>query len=172
MRITGTHFAYFQICQRKLWLFSNGINMEHNSELVHEGRLIHETSYPQRPVRFEELEVGGVKIDFYDPSRKVIHEIKKSDSLEPAHEWQLKYYLYVLQQHGITGASGVLEYPRARQTKEVWLSSLDEETIVEMLDAIHQLIHSEKCPDKEKKKICRNCAYHDFCWTNENELNP
>ncbi|MBU1581030.1 MAG: CRISPR-associated protein Cas4, partial [Bacteroidetes bacterium] len=74
MRITGTHFAYFQICHRKLWLFSNGITMEQHSELVDEGRLIHETSYQQRPNRYEELEIDGIKIDYYDPAKKCIHE--------------------------------------------------------------------------------------------------
>ena len=66
MQITGTHFNYYLICHRKLWLFANGINMEHNSDLVYDGKLIHEDSYPQRPERYEELEVDGVKIDFAD----------------------------------------------------------------------------------------------------------
>ena len=34
MTITGTHFNYYQLCHRKLWLFANGINMEQESELV------------------------------------------------------------------------------------------------------------------------------------------
>ena len=25
MNITGTHFNYYQVCKRKLWLFANGI---------------------------------------------------------------------------------------------------------------------------------------------------
>ena len=29
MTPTGTHFNYYQVCKRKLWLFANGINMEH-----------------------------------------------------------------------------------------------------------------------------------------------
>jgi len=65
--------------------------MEHTSDLVYEGKLIHETSYPQRSERYEELEIDGIKIDFYDARNKVIHEIKKSDKIEEAHEWQLKY---------------------------------------------------------------------------------
>ena len=85
--MTGTQFNYYQICHRKLWLFSNGINMEHTSDLVYEGKLIHETTYPQRSERYEELEIEGIKIDFYDARNKVIHEIKKSDKIEVAHEW-------------------------------------------------------------------------------------
>ena len=29
---TGTHFNYYLKCHRKMWLFANGINMEHTSE--------------------------------------------------------------------------------------------------------------------------------------------
>ena len=87
----GTHFNYYHVCHRKLWLFANGINMEHTSDLVYEGKLIHEGTYPQRSERYEELEIEGCKIDFYDARNRVVHEIKKSDKIESAHEWQLKY---------------------------------------------------------------------------------
>jgi CRISPR-associated exonuclease Cas4 len=40
--------------------------MEHTSDLVYDGKLIHETSYPQRPERYEEISINGCKIDFYD----------------------------------------------------------------------------------------------------------
>ena len=84
MNITGTHFNYYQICKRKLWLFANGISMEHTSDLVHEGKLIHEESYPQRSAKYEEVEMDGIKVDYYDTLHKVIHEIKKSDKVEVA----------------------------------------------------------------------------------------
>ena len=60
--------------------------MEHTSDLVFEGKLIHEISYPQRSERYEELEIDGVKIDYYDAKNKIIHEIKKSDKVEETHE--------------------------------------------------------------------------------------
>lgn len=66
MTITGTHFNYYQFCLRKLWLFANGINMEQESDLVYEGKLVHESSYPQRTARYEEVEIDGVKVDYYD----------------------------------------------------------------------------------------------------------
>ena len=74
--MTGTHFNYYHVCHRKLWLFANGINMEHTSDLVYEGKLLHEETYPQRPERYEELEIEGCKIDFYDARNKIVHEIK------------------------------------------------------------------------------------------------
>ena len=57
MKITGTHFNYYQVCKRKLWLFANSINFEHTSDLVYEGRLIHDDSYPQRSSKYEEIEI-------------------------------------------------------------------------------------------------------------------
>ena len=56
MNLIGTHFNYYQVCKRKLWLFANGIHMEHTSDLVYDGKLIHENSYPQRSSKYEEIE--------------------------------------------------------------------------------------------------------------------
>ena len=127
--LSGTHFNYYLVCKRKLWLFANGINMEHTSDLVFEGKLIHEDSYPQRSGKYEEIEMDGIKVDFYDPKRKVIHEIKKSNKVEVAHEWQLKYYIYVFERNGIENVTGVLEYPTLRKTQKLILSDVDREHI-------------------------------------------
>lgn len=169
MNLTGTHFNYYQICKRKLWLFANGINMEHTSDLVYEGKLIHEESYPQRSAKYEEVELDGIKVDYYDTLHKVIHEIKKSDKVDVAHEWQLKYYLYVFEQNGIEGVSGVLEYPVLRKRDIVLLSDVDREMIGEMKAGIKRVIESEVCPPLEKKRICKNCSYLDFCYSGEVE---
>ena len=167
--LTGTHFNYYMVCRRKLWLFANGINMEHASDLVLEGKLIHEDSYPQRSGKYEEIELNGIKVDFYDPKRKVIHEIKKSNKIEAAHEWQLKYYLYVFEQNGIEGVTGVLEYPALRRTQEVMLSDVDRGRIKEMEVEIQQIVSAGDCPSLQKKGICRNCSYFDFCYSGEEE---
>ena len=165
--MTGTHFNYYQICHRKLWLFANGINMEQTSDLVYEGKLIHESSYPQRPERYEELEIEGIKLDYYDSRNKIIHEIKKSDKVETAHEWQLKYYIYVLEQQGVEGVTGILEYPTMRHTVKVSLSPQDREYIVLTESKIEQIIASDQCPPVINSKICKNCSYYEFCFVNE-----
>ena len=167
MQITGTHFNYYQVCQRKLWLFSNCITMEHNSDLVYEGKLVHEDSYPQRSAKYEEIELDGIKVDFYDVKNKVIHEIKKSDKVEKAHEWQLKYYIYVFERNGINNVSSVLEYPLLRKTEEVILSDIDREEIRKMETEIRCVIESETCPPLLQKRLCKNCSYFDFCFSNE-----
>ena len=170
MIITGIHFNYYQVCKRKLWLHANGINMEHTSDLVYDGKLIHETSYPQRSERYEEVEIDGIKIDYYDARNKVIHEIKRSDKIEPAHEWQVKYYIYVLEQNGIDGVTGILEYPELRQTTKVNLTDADKQKIKEIEEKIAQLISSDDCPTVINAKICKSCSYYDFCYVKEENL--
>ncbi len=167
MLTTGTHFNYYLICHRKLWLFANGINMETTSDLVYEGKLLHETSYPRRAEKYQEIELDGIKIDYYDPKNKVVHEIKKSDKHEEAHEWQVKYYLYVLEQNGVEGATGLLEYPKLHKTDEVLLTTPDREAISEMIIKIAGIIGLENCPPPIAKSRCKNCSYFDFCWSGE-----
>lgn len=164
---TGTHFNYYMVCHRKLWLFANGMQMEHTSELVEMGKLIHETSYPQRSEKYSEIELDGVKIDYYDTKNKVVHEVKKSDSHEEAHEWQVKYYIYVLERNGVEGVTGILEYPKLRETSEVILSDIDRESIAEFEKDIERIITSETSPEKLEQKKCKYCSYFDFCHVNE-----
>jgi CRISPR-associated exonuclease Cas4 len=169
MHITGTHFNYYLICHRKLWLFANGINMEPNSDLVTEGRLLHEHSYKQRSDRYKEVEIGGIKLDYYDAKNKVVHEIKKSDKLEAAHILQLKYYLFVLEENGVEGVSGKLEYPKLRKTDDVWLTDSDRELMQTYRAEIDEIIHGKTAPGRIKASICKRCSYYDFCYSQEPE---
>ena len=169
MVITGTQFNNYQLCHRKLWLFANGINMEQESDLVYEGKLVQESSYPQRTSKYEEVEIDGIKVDYYDTKNKVIHEIKKSNKMDKAHEWQLKYYMYVFEQHGIEGVKGILEYPLLRKTQEVILTDIDREEIQTNAEEMTIVITQEQCPPVAKKGICKNCSYFEFCYINEME---
>lgn len=166
MQITGTHFNYHQICHRKLWLFANGIQMEHTSDAVFQGKLIHENSYQQRSDRYKEIAIDGIKIDYFDAQQNIVHEIKKTDKKKNAHIWQLKYYLYVLEQNGVN-ATGVLEYPKLRKTDKVILTQPDREFIKVTIAEIEQITGAEKCPDKLPVSKCRNCSYFDFCHSAE-----
>lgn len=170
MRITATLMNLYHVCKREMWLHANGIRFEHTSDLVFEGRLIHEDSYPQRSVKYEEIELDGIKVDYYDPKRKVIHEIKKSNKVEAAHMWQLKYYIYVFERNGIDGVTGILEYPALRKTQEAVLSDMDREQIKEMEVDIQRIISDDSCPSLQKKGICKNCSYFDFCYSQEEEV--
>ena len=113
--------------------------MEHTSDLVYDGKLIHESSYPQRSERYEELAIEGIKIDFYDARNKVIHEIKRSNKVERAHEWQVKYYMYVLERNGVEGVTAILEYPTMRHTAEVLCTDVDREQVKKIEKEIRKM---------------------------------
>jgi CRISPR-associated exonuclease Cas4 len=167
MPVTATHINYFFICHRKLWLFANGINMEHTSDTVAEGKLIGQTTYPQRAEKYTEIEICGSKIDFYDSKNKVIHEIKKSNKTEAAHEWQVKYYIWLLEQNGITRVRGKLEYPKLRETKDLLLTEEDKVYLNDTVRQIGKMITEEECPPKINSRICKKCSYYDFCYIEE-----
>lgn len=176
MNITATHLNYYHICHRKLWLFSNGISMEHNSETVADGKLLHESSYPQRAEKYREIDLSFTlnkevdlfgKIDFYDVKEKVIHEIKRSDKIEEAHEWQVKFYIYLLELNGVEGARAILEYPKLRITKEVSLPFVDKEYLKVMFIKITDLMKSEICPPRINSKICKSCSNYELCYVEE-----
>jgi CRISPR-associated exonuclease Cas4 len=167
MNLTATHINYYHICHRKLWLFVNGINMEHSSETVADGKLLHETSYPQRSEKYSEIEIDGSKIDFYDAKNKVIHELKRSDKMEEAHEWQLKYYIMLLEQNGVAGVTGILEYPKLKETKTIALSEADKLYLQLVMNKVEHIAAAEKCPPLLHAKICKSCSYFDFCYCTE-----
>lgn len=175
MQLTATHINYYHVCHRKLWLFANGINMEHTSDTVYDGKLLHETSYPQRAERYTEIELsameGGIqlngKIDFYDAKAKIIHEIKRSDKMEDAHAWQVKYYIWLLALNDVAGAKGIIEYPGLRERQEVIFTEADEASLKKAVAKIIELIHNDVCPPNIHAKICKSCSYYELCYIAE-----
>ncbi len=138
--------------------------MEQNSEAVAIGKHIEETSYKTRASRWRELDLGFLKIDHFDPVNKVVKEVKKSPKLEQAHIAQVQYYLYTLERAGIVGASGLIEYPRLRKTREVQLTDEVRKDIEGWLAEIQRIVNQDYCPELVRKSYCQNCAYRDFCF--------
>jgi len=176
MSINATLINLYHVCPREMWLHTNGINMEHTSDTVYDGKLLHETSYPQRAEKNREIDLSFTlnsridlfgKIDFYDAKEKVIHEIKRSDKVENAHEWQVKYYIWLLELNGIADAHGIIEYPKLRETKEIWLTETDRNYLKLIVANIMQLQQSEICPPRLNSKICKSCSYYDLCYIDE-----
>lgn len=50
------------------------------------------------------------------------------------------------------------------------LSDIDREMIREIEFAIQRVVESMTCPAIEKKRICKNCSYFDFCFSEEEEI--
>jgi CRISPR-associated exonuclease Cas4 len=175
MTINATLINYFLVCHRKMWLHYHAIRMEHTSDLVTEGRLIGEESYPQRAEKNQEVELSSewnehrlsAKIDFYDAQRGVVHEIKKSAAKEKAHVAQVQFYLYLLRQNGVDVSHGLLEYPKLRQTERVTLDSEDESRVEKWVREVIIVLENENCPPKLPISKCKSCSYFEFCWVGE-----
>nr|MBP8945773.1 Dna2/Cas4 domain-containing protein [Paludibacteraceae bacterium] len=43
MQVNATLINLYHVCKRECWLHANGIRFEHTSDLVYDGKLIHET---------------------------------------------------------------------------------------------------------------------------------
>lgn len=168
--VTGTLISYYFYCKRRMWLHANEIRLEDNSEDVAMGKLIEDTTYLQRNSNFEQIELDGIKIDFYDYKNKIIHETKKSSKFESTHIWQLKYYIYILKKNGIDGVTGILEYPVERKTHKIALDEKDIQEIERISQDMISIIKNESCPALIKGGRCRNCSYYDFCYSTETDI--
>ena len=158
--ITATQINYYFVCHRELWFFSHQVNMEQNSELVALGKLLHENSYKRED---KEIQIGPIKIDFIGRDR-IIHEVKKSPSIEEAHSWQVKYYIWYLKQLGVENLKGEIDYPKLKKRTEIELSVEDEVKIKEILKNIQEIINSEEIPKVINKNICKKCSYYELCY--------
>ena len=172
MHLTGKHINYFHICHRKLWLFDHGLSFQQDHAHVQDGLLLHETAYPQRAKRYREIQLDGIKIDFYDPVDRVVHEIKRSPKMHAASVAQLQYYLRVLERHGVASPTGLLEYPKIRRTETVVLTEADRAAIETWEAGVAEVTRRPQCPPVLDKPICRQCSYYDFCYAGEEAPDP
>ena len=159
--ITGLMVYYYEVCKRKLWYFTNDIQLEENNSNVILGKLLEENTYTRDE---KKINIDGViNIDFIR-SKKILHEIKKSNSIEPASILQIQYYLYYLEKKGLIGLKGILDYPLLKQTVEINLSDSDRENLENIIIGIKEILRKESPPTLEKISICKKCAYFDLCF--------
>jgi CRISPR-associated exonuclease Cas4 len=157
---TGTQINYYFVCHRKLWLFTKDIRFEDENEYVQLGRLIDENSYKRSK---KQVEIGNIKIDFID-QKGVIHEIKKSDRIEKAHIYQLKYYIRTLRGMGVEDVSGEIDYPKLKKKETVIWEEADEAEFETIFSSIRDILGREKPPAVINKPFCKKCAYYEFCY--------
>ena len=161
--VTGTMISYLHVCPRELWFFQNHIEMEHTSDRVAMGQLLHKESYSrekrkERPINERNL------IDFIDKDG-ILHDVKSSPSMQRAHEMQMLYYLYLLKQKGIPNRKGVINYPRQRRTVEVELTSEKEREVEEAIQEVKRISNLPTPPEVAFMKICKSCSYMELCWS-------
>jgi len=159
-KITGLMFAYSYLCMRKLWFYSQGIQMEQNSEDVKIGKLLDENSYKKEDKHI--LINDCVNIDYLKDG--IVYEIKKSKAEKEMSVAQIKYYLYHLWKSGVASPIGILKIPSIKYQEEISLLQEDIEEIENQLIKIREII-LKKCPPSLKEiKACKKCAYYEFCY--------
>lgn len=161
MKITGIMIYYYFVCKRKLWYFINNINMEQNSELVSIGKILDETTYKKEKKGI--LIDNTINIDFIK-NGTILHEVKKTKSIEEAGIWQLKYYVYYLEEKGIKNIKAKIDYPLLRETKDIELEEDDKRILKNIEKNIQEISDLDKPPEVSNKKICNKCAYFDLCY--------
>lgn len=161
MNITGIMIYYYFICERKLWYFANQIGMEQNSELVSIGKTIDESTYSREKKSI--LIDNTINIDFVK-NGAVLHEVKKTKSIEEAGIWQLKYYMYYLKNKGVENITAEIDFPLLREKREVFLEDEDEKVLDNVVKNIEDIVKLDVPPKIKNLKICNNCAYFDLCY--------
>ncbi|GEK35336.1 CRISPR-associated protein Cas4 [Kurthia sibirica] len=162
-KIGGLHIQYFEVCPRKLWLYSKQISFETEHEKVIEGTLLHEQSYARKE---KELQLDSAVIDVLD--EEYVQETKLSSKMQKADELQLLYYLYLLKSRGIE-KKGKIAYTKERKVVEVLLDEMNEKRIKQVIANIYTILEAENAPKLKKLPYCKNCAYYDFCYALEEE---
>jgi CRISPR-associated exonuclease Cas4 len=160
--INGTQINYYFICKTKLWLFSHNIQMEQESDNVKLGKTLHENSYKKEN---EVLIDNLINVDFIKNNNPIeIHEVKKTQSMKRSHEFQLLYYIYYLKnEKGLNNIVGYLNYPENRKKIKIELTDEKEKELKDVLEDINNIINSN-IPKPKKSRICRKCAYFEFCF--------
>lgn len=161
MQITGIMIYYYFVCKRKLWYFLNQINMEQNSELVAIGKILDETTYTKEKKGI--LIDNTINIDFIK-NGAILHEVKKTKAIEEAGIWQIKYYMYYLEEKGVKNIQAEIDYPFLRRTEQIILEKGDKEILRNITQEIEELYKDDKIPKKIESKICKKCAYYDLCY--------
>ena len=142
-QITGVMVHYYYVCKRKLWYFYYEIQMEQGNENVALGKLLDESSYKREE---KHINIDNViNIDFLR-SEGVLHEVKKSNKIEEASIWQVKYYLYYLKKNDVL-IRAKIDYPLLKQTLDVELLDEDIALLEDTLKGIKELIQSAKPPE-------------------------
>ena len=162
-QITGTLINYYFHCKTQCWLHANRINLEDNSEDVRIGKILHEIQEEKN--KKSEIAIDNVKIDKL--TKEYLVEIKKSDSDPEAVKWQVLLYLYKLKQKGVVKKGKIEFIEKNRQSKKVHYVALDEANereLLEVSNAIGNLIDLPAPPEPIFEKHCKKCAYYEYCF--------
>lgn len=161
LKTNGIKVNYLYVCERKLWLFDRGIQMESTSDKVLLGKLLGEYSYPSEEKK-EVLIDNLINIDILGD--EAVREVKYSNKMPEADRIQILYYLYYLKKLGIQ-RKGVINYPKLRRKQEIVLTSEGEREVEQALVRVHEILSRDKPPEVKKNVYCSKCSYYELCFS-------
>ena len=85
-------------------------------------------------------------------------------AIEEAGIWQIKYYMYYLEEKGVKNIQAEIDYPLLHQTEQIILEQNDKKILKKVIEEIEELYRNDKIPKKIDSKICKKCAYYDLCY--------
>lgn len=167
-KFTGTQLNYLVVCHRKLWLFSNGIEMERENEAVQIGKLIGEEAFGREKKEINldnQIVLDWAEAKVGDDGVLIIHEVKKSKAVSPAHRLQMLFYLHFLREKGVE-ARGVIDYPELKQRESIELDAAGEAQLQTATGQVALILASEEVPPRlDNLRFCSKCAYFELCYS-------
>ncbi len=74
------------------------------------------------------------------------------------------YLYYLTELKGIANVEGEIDYPLLRKKERVLLTEATKTELRDILDGIREVIAMPEPPEPSYMRICRKCAYFEFCW--------
>ena len=81
-------------------------------------------------------------------------------------KYQLLFYLHTLRKMGIE-ARGELLFPEERKKEIVELTDEAERNVMEAIKEIRTIARLPVPPVPQKIGFCKQCAYREYCWAEE-----
>ena len=126
MHTTGTDIAYLAL-PPQAWLFAHGISLSTAAAGRRGQSSSTSTVTRSEASRWQALELEGIKIDHYD-AKGALCGSQEVEQAGGRHQAQLKFTSSCWNAM-VPPAHGILEYPKLRETEEVWLSEADRREI-------------------------------------------
>lgn len=159
-QITGTLVNYYATCKREAWLYSRNIHARQDDENMLVGKVLADLKenlhdFPYSNLKFDKI---SKQKGHYE-----ITEYKKTLKNENGAKMQLLFYIYTLK-----NALNLKKiYGKVVSGKKVISVDDSDENFVfmsELLREISEFLSLENPPLPVKTKICKNCAYNDYCF--------
>jgi CRISPR-associated exonuclease Cas4 len=161
MNISGNQILEYFKCKRQLSLSLMDLKFYNDSENVAIGKIIEESTYKRRSNKFKNFDIGGNVVDYIDFKNKIIYETKKSSKFLKFYQYQLKWYLYLINDD----FRGIIEVPTERKKFDIQLTNDDVELFKETIKEINYIKENKIIiKDKKNKNFCKKCSFYEYCW--------